>query len=103
MPFCFNCGIEMKQEEKYCANCGSPQEDMKMIYHEQQNVTPSRRPAIHFILLLLGFMIIGGGIAAILMLPENTFTISNFSNQFEDKETTDKQNHDTKHLLKAKK
>ncbi len=29
MPFCTNCGTEVEEKERFCANCGSPQGDHK--------------------------------------------------------------------------
>ena len=87
MPFCTSCGREVEPKEKFCANCGKPQEEASLHYHEQPKVTSSRRFAVHFLLLFLILIIVGSGVAAFYTLSNNDFISGYVSNDLDEAES----------------
>lgn len=57
MPFCYNCGVEVEQEERFCANCGSPQELLGLQKQKRKPFVPSLLLLICLLLIGIGFLL----------------------------------------------
>jgi len=74
MPYCHNCGLEVEQEERFCAKCGSPQE-IVILQKQQREVPRSRKSSALLLSLLLIITLIFGSIAAFFVLSDNSYII----------------------------
>ena len=71
MPFCNNCGKEVKETEHFCASCGNPRGVIRLQDGQQNYNSFSRKSFVTVIIFILFFVILGVGITAFFLLTDN--------------------------------